>query len=95
MSTAQETQSMREIRLLRGTLPRKGGGLTGMEFIDEGGVRPAGGILTLPLYLTLFLGEPYCMMYCTCMLNSGASIYSAVLSLHPIHNHELKSYIHL
>ena len=31
MSPAQETQSMREIRLLRGRLPRKGGGLTGME----------------------------------------------------------------
>ena len=30
MSPAQETQSMREIRLLRGKLPRKGGGLTGM-----------------------------------------------------------------
>ena len=30
MSPAQETQSMREIRLLRGRLPRKGGGLTGM-----------------------------------------------------------------
>jgi aspartokinase-like uncharacterized kinase len=27
---AQETQSMREIRLLRGRLPCKGGGLTGM-----------------------------------------------------------------
>jgi hypothetical protein len=26
-----ETQSMREIRLLRGRLPRKGGGLTGMH----------------------------------------------------------------
>ena len=31
MSPAQETQSMREIRLLRGRLPCKGGGLTGME----------------------------------------------------------------
>ena len=30
MSPAHETQSMREIRLLRGRLPRKGGGLTGM-----------------------------------------------------------------
>jgi hypothetical protein len=30
MSPAQETQSMREIKLLRGRLPRKGGGLTGM-----------------------------------------------------------------
>ena len=30
MSPAYETQSMREIRLLRGRLPRKGGGLTGM-----------------------------------------------------------------
>ena len=30
MSPAQETQSMREIRLLRGRLPRKGGGVTGM-----------------------------------------------------------------
>ena len=29
MSPAHETQSMREIRLLRGRLPRKGGGLTG------------------------------------------------------------------
>ena len=28
MSPAHETQSMREIRLLRGSLPRKGGGLT-------------------------------------------------------------------
>ena len=27
---AHENQSMREIRLLRGKLPRKGGGLTGM-----------------------------------------------------------------
>jgi hypothetical protein len=31
MSPAQETQSMQEIRLLRGRLPRKGGGLTGIE----------------------------------------------------------------
>jgi hypothetical protein len=31
MSPAHETQSMREIRLLRGRLPRKGGGLTGMS----------------------------------------------------------------
>ena len=30
LSPAHETQSMREIRLLRGRLPRKGGGLTGM-----------------------------------------------------------------
>jgi hypothetical protein len=30
MSPAHETQSMREIRLLRGRLPRKGRGLTGM-----------------------------------------------------------------
>jgi hypothetical protein len=30
MSPAQETQSMLEIKLLRGRLPRKGGGLTGM-----------------------------------------------------------------
>jgi hypothetical protein len=30
MSPAHETQSMREIRLLRGRLPQKGGGLTGM-----------------------------------------------------------------
>jgi hypothetical protein len=29
MSPAHETQSMREIRFLRGRLPRKGGGLTG------------------------------------------------------------------
>jgi hypothetical protein len=38
MSPAQETQSMREIRLLRGRLPQKGGGLTGMinlVFINE------------------------------------------------------------
>jgi hypothetical protein len=34
MSPAHETQSMRAVRLLRGRLPRKGGGLTGMEFID-------------------------------------------------------------
>jgi hypothetical protein len=33
MSPAQETQSMREIRLLHGRLPRKGGGLTGMKQI--------------------------------------------------------------
>jgi hypothetical protein len=32
MSPAHETQSMREIRLLRGRLPRKGGGLTGMVY---------------------------------------------------------------
>ena len=31
MSPAHETQSMQEIRLLRGRLPRKGGGLTGMK----------------------------------------------------------------
>jgi hypothetical protein len=30
MSPAHETQSMLEIRLLRGRFPRKGGGLTGM-----------------------------------------------------------------
>jgi hypothetical protein len=33
MSPARETQSTREIRLLRGRLPRKGGGLTGMPLI--------------------------------------------------------------
>jgi hypothetical protein len=33
MSPAHETQSMREIRLLRGRLPRKGGGLTGMNIM--------------------------------------------------------------
>jgi hypothetical protein len=33
MSPVQETQSMREIRLLHGRLPRKGGGLTGMGTI--------------------------------------------------------------
>jgi hypothetical protein len=37
MSPVQETQSMREIRLLRGRLPRKEGGLTGMSsyFVDR------------------------------------------------------------
>jgi hypothetical protein len=35
MSPAQETQSMREIRLLWGRLPRKGGGLTGMVFSGD------------------------------------------------------------
>ena len=34
MSPAHETQSMREIRLLRGRLPRKGGGLTGPSIKD-------------------------------------------------------------
>jgi hypothetical protein len=34
MSPVQETQSMGEIRLLRGRLPRKGGGLTGMSLRD-------------------------------------------------------------
>ena len=33
MSPVQETQSMWEIRLLRGRLPCKGGGLTGMDFV--------------------------------------------------------------
>ena len=33
MSPAHETQSMWEIRLLRGRLPRKGGGLTGMYIV--------------------------------------------------------------
>ena len=32
ISPAHETQSMREIRLLRGRLPQKGGGLTGMVY---------------------------------------------------------------
>ena len=35
MSPAQETQSMREIRLLCGRLPRKGGVLTGMTTINN------------------------------------------------------------
>ena len=35
MSPANETQSMREIRLLHGRLPRKGGGLTGMVSINS------------------------------------------------------------
>ena len=35
MSPAHETQSMREIRLLRGRLPRKGGGLTGMRHMKN------------------------------------------------------------
>jgi hypothetical protein len=34
MSPAHETQSMREIRLLRGKFPRKGGGLTGMDISE-------------------------------------------------------------
>jgi hypothetical protein len=34
MSPAHETQSMREIRLLRGRLLRKGGGLTGMIYVQ-------------------------------------------------------------
>ena len=34
MSPAHETQSMREIRLLRGRFPRKGGGLTGMDISE-------------------------------------------------------------
>jgi len=34
MSPVQETQSMREIRLLRGRLPCKRGGLTGMDKIS-------------------------------------------------------------
>ena len=33
MSPAHETQSMREIRLLHGRFPQKGGGLTGMNYI--------------------------------------------------------------
>ena len=36
MSPAHETQSMREIRLLRGRFPRKGGGLTGMFIVVVG-----------------------------------------------------------
>jgi hypothetical protein len=39
MSPAHETQSMREIRLLRGRLPRKGGGLTGMQ-LESGTTEP-------------------------------------------------------
>ena len=35
MSPAHETQSMREIRLFRGRLPRKGGGLTGMIILPQ------------------------------------------------------------
>ena len=35
MSPAHETQSMREIRLLRRRLPRKGGGLTGMTIVMD------------------------------------------------------------
>ena len=35
MSPAHETQSMREIRLLRGRFPRKGGGLTGMTELNN------------------------------------------------------------
>ena len=34
MSPAHETQSIQEIRLLRGRLPRKGGGLTGMQICN-------------------------------------------------------------
>jgi hypothetical protein len=34
MSPAQETQSMREIKLLRGRLPRKREGLTGMIYTE-------------------------------------------------------------
>ena len=40
MSPAHETQSMREIRLLRGRLPRKGGGLTGMDLLPLTGMIP-------------------------------------------------------
>jgi hypothetical protein len=40
MSPAHETQSMREIRLLRGRLQRKGGGLTGMGSYIRSWERP-------------------------------------------------------
>jgi hypothetical protein len=38
MSPAHETQSMREIRLLRGRLLRKGGGLTGMSLKQQSAI---------------------------------------------------------
>ena len=65
MSPARETQSMREIRLLRGRLPRKGGGLTGMNcmfndlrrgliinFVDIGDLRWISGHELMSIKLT-------------------------------------------
>jgi hypothetical protein len=43
MSPTHEIQSMREIRLLRRRLPRKGGGLTGMVLVNT--ARPDGAFL--------------------------------------------------
>ena len=50
MSPVQETQSMREIRPLRGRLPCKGGGLTGMAYTV--GLRTA--VYVLLPYIILF-----------------------------------------
>ena len=54
MSPAHESQSMREIRLLRGRLPRKGGGLTGMPYpaLSLTLIKP---LLALDLSLTLMV----------------------------------------
>ena len=65
MSPTRETHSMREIRLLRGRVPRKGGGLTGMHcmfndlrrgviinFVDIGDLRWISGHEPMSIKLT-------------------------------------------
>ena len=71
MSPAQETQSMREIRLLRGRLPRKGGGLTGMMTTK---------ILAYPLILNEndYLYNMICYVY----FIDGTQIHCVLFYLH-------------
>ena len=55
MSPAHETQSMREIRLLRGRLPRKGGGLTGMVNYEHS--------LTVHVYAVIHFVIELCVVF--------------------------------
>ena len=63
MSPAHETQSMREIRLLRGRLPRKGGGLTGMGKDNN-------------MVFAIFLSNPRIIVNKGCLFNLNNKIAS-------------------
>ena len=58
MSPAQETQSMREIRLLCRRLPHKGGGLTGMHNV----VSSTSSHEFKPVCDMVFVHRAYCCM---------------------------------
>jgi hypothetical protein len=92
MSPARETQSMREIRLLRGRLPRKGGGLTGMNcmfndlrrgltinFVDIGDLRWISGHEPMSIKLTPLPTMFHIMMHRVHLVWAGFELTTIVV----------------